>query len=202
MPEAKSERISLDDLLKKQGESESNLLATIESTSELNKVKLTPWMPNAGCSCNLAVILEKNHIKSVRPTEDRHNCCGKQLIVVDVEFADTAKAYLDVITQLKKNVAAKDHGHNEHPMYAPPPPFYGNQTQHNPMIVCPWGTEPCVGRCGEGCFDSARGQTCRNGKICGWGLSQCGCQCYDPARGETCGLNGQVMRSGHYSTRY
>jgi hypothetical protein len=73
---------------------------------------LTPWVEHGGCQCSSALIIEKSQIKSVTKTEHRHFCCGKSLIVVEVNFAENASIPLsDVFAQASQ---AAESGHHEH----------------------------------------------------------------------------------------
>lgn len=77
--------ISVDEFLSVQ--EKRMTLATIEAVDgKTDFVKVTPWSNSGGCSCRDAITVPKKAIKSVTPTGDRHFCCGKTLLVVEVVF--------------------------------------------------------------------------------------------------------------------
>ncbi len=81
------EEIGVDALLEAQGADGAALLATIESVSDDDsRVRVTPFVAEAGCSCAQAITVPKTDIKKLYTTDDVHWCCGKKLTVVEVEF--------------------------------------------------------------------------------------------------------------------
>jgi hypothetical protein len=65
-------------------------------------------------------------------------------------------------------------------------PFQQATPVDNPPLVCPFGASACSGKCGRGCYYSAKGEHCSSGQVCPVGTSVCGCSCYSPAKGEHC----------------
>jgi hypothetical protein len=201
------DKISLDQLLQRQ-EKSSALRATIESIDGNNDVvKITPYVANVGCLCSFAINIPKKFIKTVSPTGENHICCGKQLIVVSIEFTDDGKAYSDIMSQLQSNAGNGTHSHSHHPpqqntaqLLAPTwMPAHSPQFQQgglHPSLVCPFGYDACIGACGQGCYKPSAGDSCSNGQICPFAYYQCGCSCYKPSAGETCHM-GTVVRGGY-----
>jgi hypothetical protein len=92
------EPITLDALLEGQEEAGS-LLATVEPIpDDTSRVRVTPFVPERGCSCEQVITVAKDDIKALYTTDDVHWCCGKRLSVVEVEFANDSLA--DVFRQL------------------------------------------------------------------------------------------------------
>ena len=91
---------SLDELLEVQSRQEFK--GTIEGIEgKPGAVKITPWVPVAGCLCHMAVVVPREAIIGVMMTEDTHFCCGKTLRVVEVDFADDATIPLqDLFNQI------------------------------------------------------------------------------------------------------
>jgi hypothetical protein len=82
-------KMSVDELLDEQ--SNSGLTATIEALpGDSKSVKVTPWLPSGSCLCENSIEIPKSAIASVRPTGEKHACCGKLLSVVEVNFEKTA----------------------------------------------------------------------------------------------------------------
>ncbi|MYM27651.1 hypothetical protein GTP58_04900 [Duganella sp. CY15W] len=98
------ERISVDDLLQKQA-APPKLLVTIEALTEPDLVKVTPFNSGARCACNTALKIRKEAIDWVKPTDQTHECCGKQLIVVEIGLKDATLA--DVLGQLAANAQTR-----------------------------------------------------------------------------------------------
>lgn len=94
------ERISIDDLLAKQV-APAKLLATVEPTDAADIVKVTPFNAGGQCACDTALRIRKDAIDWVAPTGQFHECCGKQLMVVEVGIKDATLA--DVLAQLAAN---------------------------------------------------------------------------------------------------
>ncbi|MEV7526062.1 hypothetical protein [Streptomyces sp. NPDC091371] len=94
------ERISLDDLLAEQ----STLRATIERVlGDDDRVTATPFIAGSGCACAYAITIAKDSIESLSITGEVHDCCGKRLRVVEVEFTDASVA--DIFRQLSESSA-------------------------------------------------------------------------------------------------
>lgn len=106
------EPIPVDDLLDMQEQS-GQLLATVQRVPDDDtRVKVTPYVPGAGCLCPFALTVTKEAFESVTPTDDVHACCGKTLKVVAVKFRDVNLA--DVFQQLTANVKAREDSERAH----------------------------------------------------------------------------------------
>ena len=114
---SKAESWSIDELLEKQSQTAS--AATIEAVSgQPDLVKVTPWVADSGCLCHLAIEVQKSSIKSVTPTGQKHNCCGKILSVVEVKFNDKSQMTLsEIFGQLGAKAASRE-GHAHGPAHA------------------------------------------------------------------------------------
>ncbi len=87
-PELSDRRISIDDLLANQA-SPAPFWATIEGDpNDPTSVKITPFVPGAGCACGYAITIPKDAVESIDTTDDVHVCCGQTLVVVEVAFVD------------------------------------------------------------------------------------------------------------------
>jgi hypothetical protein len=188
------EKLSLEDFLAKQ--SAGNLLATIEIVpDDPDKVKVTPWIVNVGCLCAHSMIVDRDQIASVTTTGMTHPCCGKNLLVVEIEFKEGASlAASEVFGQLLK-AASKKEGHGSEsavPALAMGRPqafgghvgpfgFQGFQAMHRrtfPMLMpsdvtCPPGATPCTGGCCYGCC------CCDNYGNCSCKSNPMGYSCYN-----------------------
>jgi hypothetical protein len=83
----KTPEMSIDEFLKTHGG--GVFLATVELVDDKpEQCKLTPWAEGRGCLCSQALIIPRAAIASVKPTEHRHFCCGKVLVVVEVIFKE------------------------------------------------------------------------------------------------------------------
>lgn len=79
--------VSLDELLERQVHTAT--LATISGVPEKkDAVKVTPWLPGAGCLCHYAIVVPKRAINELKSTSHQHVCCGKLLDVVEVTFRE------------------------------------------------------------------------------------------------------------------
>ncbi|GAA4455836.1 hypothetical protein GCM10023170_049450 [Phytohabitans houttuyneae] len=97
-PRMSGDRITVDDVLARQGSAEE-LRVTIEAVPEdEGRVKVTPFVPDVGCLCAYSLTIDKQVIESVTTTDEFHHCCGKRLMIVQVSFAENALA--DVFQQL------------------------------------------------------------------------------------------------------
>lgn len=93
------ERIELEDLLRDQDRATAALEATIEPVDDdPDRVRITPFVPNVGCMCSVALTVRKEAIGSLVRTDEHHKCCGKTLGVVEVELTD--ETLKDVFSQL------------------------------------------------------------------------------------------------------
>ena len=92
--------ISLDDLLAQQSKDE--FLCTLETIpNDSSKVKIKPWVDGAqGCRCDSAIIIDRNLIADIFPTEEVHLCCGKKLKVVEVVFKEGASMEVEDIFKM------------------------------------------------------------------------------------------------------
>jgi hypothetical protein len=91
--------ISLEDFLRSQPDSVP-IRATVEPASKADRIIITPWQSNAGCSCRAALELPKEAIAGVIPTNETHMCCGKLLRVVELQFTPSGAVLADVLSQL------------------------------------------------------------------------------------------------------
>jgi len=161
-------KITLADFLDKH--SAPAFLATIEPISGSDKVSVTPWQPDRGCLCHAALDLPRSAIASVTITENTHNCCGKQLRVVAMEFAPSGAQLQDVFRQLLSRGADPAHV-DSHVPSGPPRPE---------ISPCPWcvsicrhapGSAACTA-CWEGCYSGGRAERPMS---CGPGREYCEC---------------------------
>jgi hypothetical protein len=84
-----TQRMSVDQLLEVQAH--QPFKGTIEAMDgSPETVKLTPWLPRAGCLCDMSVAIPAASIDSLIATDDVHLCCGKSLRVVEVGFVEGA----------------------------------------------------------------------------------------------------------------
>jgi len=81
------ERISVDDLLARQGKIRPGIRATLKPASD-DRVTITPVVAAGACGCSLKITVNKADIEAVTPTDDVSDCCGERLIVVEVAFAN------------------------------------------------------------------------------------------------------------------
>lgn len=170
--ESSKKTMSLDEFLNEP--SVQLLKATIEPIKDdVNKVKITPFVPGGACSCNASLTLPKSIIESVEPTGETKACCGKMLRVVEIKF-HTGKA-IDIGELFVQLTSRKTHDHSQHEAQNMPsqpyqflsptiPMEYGGQFYHNiqhpkPNSVpaemhgfrmsCPNGWYSCC--CGNNC---------------------------------------------------
>jgi hypothetical protein len=105
--------MSLDDFLREN--TNENFLCTIEVISkDSEKVKLTPWFDqHEGCNCDAAIIIDKQLIESVSPTDNTHVCCGKKHKVVEVFFKDGASIKIeDIVKEAIEKAGKKKKEHS------------------------------------------------------------------------------------------
>ena len=88
----------LDEFLKTPPPATS-FIATVESVSADERVKVTPWVDNQ-CRCEAALTIAKSAIAAVTPTGDVHSCCGKHQRVVEVEFTKEGAILASVFEQM------------------------------------------------------------------------------------------------------
>jgi len=107
------ETITLTDILDEQRR--QAITVTVEELPEdTDRIKLTPWSAKGGCQCSLAVSVPKETVATVEPVGERHNCCGKTFIVVDLEFVPDATIPLsDLFQQLMRKLNEPPHHHGE-----------------------------------------------------------------------------------------
>lgn len=74
------EKLNVRDFIARQDTTANTLLATIESTPDSQRVKLTPWSADTGCLCALGFEVAVDAIEAVIQTDHTHACCGKRLI--------------------------------------------------------------------------------------------------------------------------
>jgi len=155
-------KISIDDLFVE--ESNTGFLCTIELVSnDSSKVKLTPWVDEVqGCSCESAIVINKDLIENVIITDDSHTCCGKRHKIVEAFFKDNASiAIKDVLQMAVKRISS---GQSPH-LHADSSPFsqfqQPNFKNHNRRLsdLQPCGSNsynPDTQCC---CYDQLSGQT-------------------------------------------
>ena len=85
-------------------------LATVESIeNDLDNVKITPWVPNRGCLCQMALTIPRSAIEYVEKTKELHFCCNKALPVAQVQFAkDSSISLTDLFQQLATKAAGEE----------------------------------------------------------------------------------------------
>lgn len=117
------QRISVDDLLARQGELRSGIRATIKPEGE-DRVTVSPVVAGGSCACPHKITVNKKDIADLVPTDDVSNCCGEKLIVVEVNFANETVA--DIFRQLSE-AAAESLKSRPIPAFShgrpPPPPW-------------------------------------------------------------------------------
>jgi len=93
--------MKLDEFFEVQQRAAVRLRGTVERLPDDSlRVRVTPWFPNVGCLCDQSITIPTSAIDDVRPTDDVHVCCGKRLVVVEIEFASGAQVNLsDVIAE-------------------------------------------------------------------------------------------------------
>jgi hypothetical protein len=118
-------KISVDELLAQQAASPS-LRVTIQAVPDDDTlVKVTPIMEGAAvCQCAFALNIAKSEISEVEPTGDTCACCGKNLLVVEVEFSNPVLA--DVFTQLSQRAAESVASQARSSMMGAPPAIRSN----------------------------------------------------------------------------
>jgi len=103
-----SSPIKLDDFLSAQSTQRSGFTATVEAVPDKpTDVKITPFRDGHGCGCASSFVLPKSMIRSVTPTGTFHQCCGKRLEVVVVEFTENASIPVaDLMKRVERHEAA------------------------------------------------------------------------------------------------
>src|SRR5436190_21031862 len=85
------EKISVDDLLARQGKLRNSIRATIKAGAD-DRVTVTPVVAGGNCACTHKITVGKADIESLTPTDEFSGCCGEKLIVVEVAFASETVA--------------------------------------------------------------------------------------------------------------
>jgi hypothetical protein len=118
MPEDRE--IHLDELLADQ--SKVVTLATVEAIPDKPEiVSVTPWIPGHGCACQFALTIPKRAIGKLFSTEHRHNCCGKVLKVVEIEFReDSSLSVADIFADRSQQASALANNFATRSRYARP----------------------------------------------------------------------------------
>ncbi|SDR89524.1 hypothetical protein SAMN05216490_0148 [Mucilaginibacter mallensis] len=146
------QKITLEEFLNEQ--TTGNFLCTIELVpGDDTKVKLTPWIDESGgCSCDSSLIVNKNLIESIIPTELRHFCCGKRHKVVEVIFVNDASVKITDLIENAISKAKNPHAHDE--------PLRGGANTGHPSrpLGCPQGFQPC----GNGCYNPSNQCCCED----------------------------------------
>jgi hypothetical protein len=185
----KAESWSIDELLEKQSHVMS--AATIEAVSgKPTLVKVTPWAADSGCLCHLAIEVPKDSIKSVTPTGQKHNCCGKVLSVVEVKFNDQSHMMLsEIFGQLGAKAAAHEEHAHSHAVVEHSAPMSSGAMSRPRQFNAPdsagcqweWVCPPVVpvgGYCQAGCARSYTSCLARNdGSDCECFYSNCIARC-------------------------
>lgn len=91
------EKIDIDELLGRQSALPHR--ATIKPAAA-DRVVITPAAAGGKCACAHGITVEKGEIEAVTPTGDVHACCGKTLLVVEVEFVN--KTVAEIFRQLSE----------------------------------------------------------------------------------------------------
>lgn len=87
--------LSVDEYLH-GGHARGAWLATIEAVPDDDTlVRVTPVSQGATCGCAAAIRIPKSAIAGVRPTGERHLCCGRAFELVELRFKDGASLSLD-----------------------------------------------------------------------------------------------------------
>jgi hypothetical protein len=158
---ADAAKISVKDFLSEQKQATTAFLATLEATSDAERVKVTPWRSEAGCLCSLAFEVPLTAIASVKKTGDVHVCCGKRLAVVEVEFAPTHHATAEIVSQqVTATTASASHalGH-QHPQASA---NAGTAAFASPFARgsrSPWCDADCAAACGI-CWSTGKPGPC------------------------------------------
>jgi hypothetical protein len=200
-------KLSIDELFQEQ--SKNHFLATVEPIEDSKDlVKVTPWLKGEGCLCGYTFNIEKDKIESVEPTGDKHYCCDKSLLVVEITFKEKATITFNHLFQtLLGNIKKKhsEHHHMQPQHYYPQheqfqhAQLYHNQQLSNETYVnlnCPPGSMPIS--CGGATFCASVGSSCCNGMICSPGQSclSCGGGFTCAQRGSTCCTGGVICPPG------
>lgn len=209
MADTAKKNISIDELLDQQ--KQAQFVATVEPTDDPDTVKITPFVPNVGCLCETAFRVPKTAIESVTPTGQRHLCCGKNLIVVEVKFKDGATLPVSQIFEQQFERAAESQLHwpaghtgsrvalqfgavddrpfpqsNMHGLGSDDITGYDDSSRFYPHHRRPQGSceapyRYCSGSCGASCYEPSIETCMPNGMVCRPGDRTCGCRCYDPS---------------------
>jgi len=132
------DRIELDELLAQQ-DAPAGFRATVEALAgDEERVKVTPYVAGSGCLCSSALAVKRSAIKYLTKTDEIHLCCGKQLMVVEIEFEDETLG--DVFGQLLGSTPDEAHAHAA--------PWEGQASFAPPRLpnvgrpAGPWGSGP------------------------------------------------------------
>ncbi len=96
-------RLSIDELFSKQA-APPQLFVTISAGVDPDSVIVTPFNRTAACSCGLSITIKKDAIDWIEAGDEVHECCGKQLMVVEMALKDPTLA--DVFRQLAAHAKA------------------------------------------------------------------------------------------------
>ena len=154
---------------------DTGFMAVLEPIADRpDAIKVTPFHDDQGCGCASSLELPRTMIQSVTPTGKFHQCCGKRLEVVQVEFTENAS--VPVADLMRRRVQPHDHGHAVAPpgRFAPPPGAMSRSRSPHGLVgrfPIPW--TPCTINCIEVCteFCSDTGWDC-----CRW-ETRCGVNC-------------------------
>jgi hypothetical protein len=85
----------------------------VEGSQDL--IKVTPWSSVGGCNCQNSLVIPKNAVEGIVPTQIRHPCCGKVFIVVDLQIKEDATMRVkDVLERSVMAANAAKHDHHDH----------------------------------------------------------------------------------------
>jgi hypothetical protein len=105
---------SLDELLASQ--SRRRNLAVIDAIEGDDENVTVTWSTHAGCLCHLSIRVPKKAIAGITMAEETHECCGKPLNVVDVQFSEQdSVSFRNLFEQLASSAAARARRHGMSP---------------------------------------------------------------------------------------
>jgi hypothetical protein len=103
---------TVDEFLTAQATS-LRLRGTLEPGPDASSVKITPWSARGDCGCDASLSVPKDCIKAVVPTGEQHFCCGKLLLVADVEFKPEGREQYARLHELRDNDLDRSRQHCE-----------------------------------------------------------------------------------------
>lgn len=186
-----ADAIPLDEFFSRQ--KQALFLATVEPTDNNEVVKVTPVVKGVGCTCGTSIKVAKSSVESVVPTGERHLCCGKNLLVVEIKFKDGASVPIeDFFEQQRRHAAKAQHVlHSLHQAHLATEYEAEQDVHHHPCTcqhndVCPFRHEASFERCGSHCPGRSHMGSFSGDGICSMKHGHCGCKCDRRMRLETC----------------